>query len=258
MKKALFAGLAAALLCLTASNVQAQQAANTSGSKSVASRMENNNRFTLGAEWFSETIRNKTAGTKGHGGWGGVVGNYDYKEGGNIYGGLQARYAWGKVGGQRGTDWNGVGRIGYGWDMGATQSWFLAPYLGAGYESQRIRFTTSSRVYFWYIPVGIMLDYRANPNFMVGLKAEYGFMAGAKYKQYVATTGKISAGNRARYEIEVPFTYIFTDFSNGHFDISLVPFWHGWRTGQKTSGAITAPRLTVDMYGARLDFGWRF
>ena len=251
MKRRLFAGLAAALLCLSASSAQAEIPTGQNA------QMGNPERLTLGAEWFSETIRNKTAGTKGHGGWGGLVGNFDHKEDNALYFGAQGRYACGKVGGQRGTDWNAVGRLGYGWNLGAAKDWYLAPYAGVGYESQRIRFSTSSRVYFWYIPVGAMLDYRMSPNFMMGLKAEFSFMCHARYKQYTATTGTVSMGNRARYEVEVPMTYIFDPFSGGHFDMSLVPFWHGWRTGQRT-GSPTAPRLTVDMYGARLDFGWRF
>lgn len=248
MKRALFASLVATLLSLTASGVAAPQ---------LTTQITENNRLTLGAEWFRETIRNQTAGVKGEGSWGGVVAGYDYKEAGALYGGGQVRWSRGRVGGQCGNDWNVVGRIGYGSNLGAPSVWYFAPYTGVGYERQRIRFVTPSKVYFWYIPVGILLDCHFTPQFLVSVKAELGFIAGAHYRRDNPSF-KVAFSNRMRYEVELPITYIFTAFTATHLDISLVPFWHGWRTGQKIRGTLTAPQLVVDMYGARLDMGLRF
>ena len=248
MKRGLFVGLA--LLCLTASSAQAEE--------EVRTPVTIGSRVTLGAEWFTETIRNKTFNQKGHGTWSGVVAGWDYKKGDAVYAGAQARWTWGKVAGQRGQDWNLVGRIGYGWNLSSALNWYFAPYVGVGYESQRVRFVASSKVHFWYLPIGMMLDYHFNPNFMVGLKAEYGLMFQAKYRQFVTPRGKIPMANRSRCEVELPFTYLFTGFSHGHLDISLVPFWHGWRAAQKMNAELTSPNLIVNMCGARLDFGWRF
>jgi hypothetical protein len=60
--------------------------------------------------------------------------------------------------------------------------------------------------------------------------------------------------NKYRWEIEVPFTYIFCDTPAGQADIAVVPFWHGWTADSRGR----TPHMQSSEPGARLELGWRF
>jgi hypothetical protein len=223
--------------------------------------LENNNRIALGAEGFHRSVRQD--GTEFEGGWGGIYGVYTYAERDAIFFQIDGRGSWGGLHHHHhhhhkghNSQWNLESLLGYMFGLGDQNEVGIAPFIGIGYEHNKLHlFEHAEHLSWWYVPVGFRFDYLVTPSFDIGLLADIGFMFNGHFHY---DGGDNHHGrkfhNKYRWEIEVPFTYIFGDCTCGQFDLAAVPFWHAWRTGSRNN----VPAIHSSELGARLEFGWRF
>ena len=139
----------------------------------------------------------------------------------------------------RAHEWNVEARLGYTFGLGCQGQFGLTPYLGAGYEGGHMNLHGRQHYRWFYIPVGFVASYQFNPEFSMGLDADFGMMADARYLNLdEPSINNIERmfGNRYRWELELPLTYTFACWNNGHFSMGLVPFWHGWRVREMLQG----------------------
>jgi hypothetical protein len=149
-------------------------------------------------------------------------------------------------------EWNAEWRIGYTWL--SMCDWNLALFTGAGYRGGHFNLIGRSRYHWWYIPVGFKTEWDFCSRWSVGLDAEVGLMASAWFlpeDQILGFWGgQRPFDNRYEWQIELPVGYEVYACGNTLW-IELVPFWEGWKTGDRLiNEAVTSHPNSMGMNNA--------
>lgn len=151
------------------------------------------------------------------------------------------------------------GRVGYMWGMGNQDLFGVAPYLGIGYGGGRISVrgaSTAAGRYeyrFWYVPVGLYMDFMISKDLSIGLFGEAQFAFG--YRFWESTSGTVSGKNKVNWKVELPVTWQLTKT----WDLQLTPFWKYYHLNPKgTTTYFTTTHDHSDEVGALLELGVRF
>lgn len=124
----------------------------------------------------------------------------------------------------------------------------LTPFTGIGSYvfNQTLQDIPNFHSYFWYVPIGISLDYRINESFAIGLKGTGAPTFSGSWKVFK----RASAPTTALWKVEIPLTY----YGSLPFECSLTPFAKQW--AYLNHDSLTKQRNTY--YGLQLAFGYKF
>ena len=171
------------------------------------------------------------------------------------------------------------GRFGWMFPFGQEEEFGIVPYLGVGYfgdkgsvsKSETLKekeFYGKIKTHGFYVPVGVLLEWKVVPKFVVGLytQVEYVFDFKMESRGYKCTneTGpvveKVSKNymikNTFSYFIELPMTYKLTE----EWDVFVVPCYGFIETKLKetTSHILHSKASKLHGYSANLGVGYSF
>ncbi|MES2200194.1 MAG: hypothetical protein V4489_08515 [Chlamydiota bacterium] len=178
--------------------------------------------------------------------WGAALG-YAYSEKDSIYFNLEFTAAagrWtGSVGNNPTQEYITESRFGY-VAVPCPDRLTLTPFVGVGSYvfNQSPNFTS----YFWYIPIGVILEYQINKSWTIGLMGLGAPTFSGSYK--ISHRG--SAPTSALWKAELPITYV----SSLPFNCSVIPFVKEW--AYHNHGELIKQRNMY--YGLKLAFGYQF
>jgi|GEM_PF-2839811 len=233
---------------LFASNIRANESAAVAPSKPLAS-VEGSKVYIAPlweyghSEWGNRTSQNGSL-------WGASVG-YSYSERNSIYVNLEFTGAAGRWKGSAGNDptreYVTELRLGY---VGAfpCERFTLTPFVGIGSYvfNQTISGGPNFNSYFWYVPIGVSLEYRISKSFAIGLM---GFGAPTFAGSYKINY-RANAPTDALWKVELPLTY----YGSLPFELSIVPFAKQW--AYLANEELIKQRNTY--YGLKIGFGYHF
>jgi hypothetical protein len=180
--------------------------------------------------------------------WGGSVG-YAYSERDSIYFNLEFTAAAGKWTGSAGSNPTQeyitearFGYVGVPWPDRLS----LTPFIGVGSYvfNQSPDFTSN----FWYIPIGVILEYKINANWSIGLMGLGAPTFSGSYK--ITHVGRGSAPTTAFWKAEIPITYS----GSLPFECAIIPFLKEWAYLNHNE----LIKQTNMYYGLKVAFGYRF
>jgi hypothetical protein len=269
--------IVSAMLCATGSGLMAQEPVCMPTSWDY---LENNSRLAIGGEGFHRQVKNKTTGEEAEGGWGGIYGVYSYEERDAVFFQLDGRADWGNLEPDHGRiyshdsnnmQWNLEALVGYMFGLGDQNDVGIAPFMGIGYEKNQLHMDGRwEHLRWWYVPFGLRCDYQVTPTFDIALLGYIGPTFNGHFHighndggDDGLRSGKFH--NKYRWELEAPFTWVFADWCSGQMDVSIVPFWYGWNTGERYGNDHhhhdedrVVPQMRSSEGGARLEIGVRF
>ncbi len=197
--------------------------------------------------------------------WGGLVG-YEFKEVNNIY--FYARGMWNGSKMDNASNryynhsWRAYATVGYTFDLGEGSDFTVSPYVGLGYRSNRMNWSTAATVatdaknkfHAWEVPVGLFFNWDVAPEFNVGLDVQAQWMFNSRDTMTVVTPAAahtVEKGkNHVNWRFELPLTYQV----NSEWDLGLVPHYSQFNF---TPSGTTDKVKTTD-YGVRLEAGYSF
>lgn len=221
--------------------------------------------------------RSRKGGTKQHGTPMGVRLTYDYIKRYCFYVGGQAFYGTGTLDGHTGlgskirsrlTDYQIEGSLGYTFQMRCCPYFALTPYLGYGYFREITKFSPPSpltlkyTIQYDYVAFGFLSSIYITPYFSAGLNVRMRSPWEARckisddpdfenFQQHV--------GDRIQYRIELPLTYTGRTIGNCDWlQISLVPFYEQRLYGERENFPFDFLKTKLNIYGANLQFIFRF
>lgn len=201
----------------------------------------------LNSVWSNHTSQNGAM-------WG-VGTGFDYTQENSFYLGGDFAYATGKIKGTAGNDQTHEfyleDRIGWSFSLCDLPEFTFVGFVGAGYYqfNQSIADGQRFNSHFWYIPIGLKVDYAVNCDFHMGLNFTVAPTFAGRWK----IECKRNAPTTVLWKVELPFTYMF-NWACSPFDVSLVPFYHQWAFQKK--GELIGQKNIY--FGARLELGYHF
>lgn len=244
---------------------------------SVASDFLKNSYFAIGPEYGYVNLHNKSTAvapaTKFKGScWGGTA-VYEYKDG--IYVNLNGYYIEGPFRGsgqhRRFSDQRVEFRLGHVFVLDCKAKWKLTPYAGFGFgrivqrhinPPVRGRPYITTRTPAYYVPVGIILSYAINENFIITTNVKWTPQVDSTFKTSSIPHGKWILHNRDGWVVELPLTY-HKKCCGVDYSLTLAPYW---RLLNKGSGESVTPAgvetpiaaQRYNFYGAKLLLGVAF
>lgn len=232
-----------------------------------------NSSFAIGAEYVYVNLHNKSTSiapsTKFKGPcWGGTA-VYEYRQSNGIYVNLNGYYIEGPFHGEgehrRFSDLRTEFRLGHVFVLDCKEKWKLTPYAGFGFAriiqshiSQAVRgrphITTKTPTY--YVPVGVILSYAINVNFITATNIKWTPQVDATFKTSSIPHGKWILRNREGWIVELPLTY-HKKWCDVDYSLTMVPYW---RLLNKARGRLVTPAgvevpiaaQRYNFYGAKL------
>lgn len=181
--------------------------------------------------------------------WGASIG-YSYKEQNSLYFNLEFTAAAGKWSGSARNDptqeYITEMRLGY-VAVPCCERLTLTPFLGVGsYVFNQSIPGPNFSSYFWYIPIGVLLEYRINNSWAIGLIGTGAPTFSGSYK----ITKRRNAPTTALWKAEIPVTY----FGSLPFECSIIPFFKQW--AYLNHGELIKQKNMY--YGLKVGFGYHF
>lgn len=179
--------------------------------------------------------------------WGATVG-YTYSEKDSVYFDFEFMAVAGKWNGSAGNDptqeYVTEARFGY-VAMPWPDRFTMTPFIGMG--SYVFNQTSNFTSYFWYLPIGVVLEYQINQKWTIGL---VGYGAPTFSGSYKIEGNKNSAPTSALWKAELPVKFL----GSLPFELSIVPFFKGW-SYRNHDQLIKQSNL---YYGLKLGLGYLF
>ncbi len=181
--------------------------------------------------------------------WGAAVG-YSYKERDSIYFNLQFTGAAGRWTGSAGNNptQEYITEMRFGYVVAPSGDRLtLTPFIGLGsYVFNQTLSGPNFTSYFWYVPLGVCLDYRVTDSWSIGLIGSGAPTFSGSYK----INHRASAPTRALWVAELPVTYL----GSLPFECAIIPFFKEW--AYLNHGELIKQKNLY--YGLKLAFGYLF
>ncbi len=201
-------------------------------SQKPKSQLQKNSRVYIGAQVYHLNLKVKDFTTY-TGVLGGVIVGYEYRKKRGLYVGVNGTWALGDVDdnhSRRRFLHNGEIEATFGYNF-VISKLTITPFAGYGfdYSQQRLTavgFTPIELKYLkYYVPIGIIFNYRFNRNFDLGCKF--------KWMPYIDRSLDIDVTKGAHwktkytngYYVDLPFTWTFAHGSRINWGISFIPFF---------------------------------
>lgn len=232
------------------------------------------NSISIGPEIY-RVSRTRAGGTRQKGNAAGIRITYDRIKRYHYYLGAQLFYGTGTLHGQSGfgekirsrlTDSLIEGNAGYTFQAKCLPHLSFTPFAGYGYFNEenkfvpptnlRVKFTTQ----FHYISFGFLSSVYVLPCFTIGINGRFKWPLEAHCK--VANDPDFNkvhqiVGDKLHYRIELPITYFGSLLWNS-FEIAFVPFVDERLYGERENFPFDFFKTRLSIYGANLQFIYRF
>ena len=166
-----------------------------------------------------------------------------------------------------------IGRFGWMFPFGQEEEFGVTPFLGLAYFNDKDTISKNSSLineefygkvttYGYYIPVGVLVEWKVIPEFTVGLCAQINYTISTKVDpKGTKGDGSTVSGSTHKmkkafgWAVELPMTYQLTS----EWDVSLVPSYEfGKLKPKQTSSYPIHKEYKLHDYGARLEAGYSF
>ena len=139
-------------------------------------------------------------------------------------------------------------RVGYVGTPAATNAFTLTPFIGVGSYVFNQSFSKGPNLnsYFWYVPVGVKIEYRVNKSLSIGF---LGFGA-PTFSGHYKTSSKGHAPTRPLWKAALPISYL----GSLPYSVSFIPFFKTWAYSSHED--LVKQRILY--YGLKLAFGYHF
>jgi hypothetical protein len=152
-------------------------------------------------------------------------------------------------------EWDVEGRLGYTFESSCNSLFSL--FLGAGYHGFEFNLIGRAKATWFRIPIGLRWEWNPSPIWSLGLDGTFGLMADGRFIAWDTPQPSHPTerpfDNRYQWSLELPIGCNFTDCSPVRLE--LIPFWQGWKTGEKwiLEGIATLPSADPEPRNAFLD-----
>ena len=178
--------------------------------------------------------------------WGAALG-YTYAKRSGVYFNLEFTGATGRWTGSAGNEstqeYVTESRLGY-VAVPWPDKFTVTPFVGLG--SYVFNQSSNFKSYFWYMPVGMILEYQINQEWMIGLMGSGASTFAGSYK----LNKRGSAPTSTLWKVEIPATYM----ASSSFNCSIVPFIKKW-SYRKNGELIKQDNM---YYGLKVALGYNF
>ena len=198
----------------------------------------------LNSKWGNNTNQNGSL-------YGGSAG-YTYTERDSIFFNAEFSYMAGMLRGSAGNDptQEYITEIRLGYDLSSPfgERFSVTPFVGMGSYifNQSLSGGLCFRSHFWYVPIGVALNYRIDKNWNLGFTGS----GSPTFSGRWSVEHTQEAPTSALWRAELPITYL----GGSSFELSLIPFAKGW--SYCPTDELTQQKNTY--YGLKLACGYRF